>query len=99
MESDIITPVTYNSCGMFVFLPQDVPGYTCTKCNLVAHLEDKVLQLEAHVSNLRITREHEDFLDGAVKTIFNTEHMENIIEEEGSSQIQEARVGECHTQK
>ena len=86
MECDGVTPVTCNSCGMFVFLPKDVTGYTCTKCKLVTCLENKVQQLEAHVSNHQITREHEDFLDGP-SSIQNT--MENIIEEEGSSQIQE----------
>ena len=44
MDREGVTAVTCNSCGMLVFLPGDVNNYTCSKCKLVVHLEEKVQQ-------------------------------------------------------
>lgn len=48
---------------MFIVLPERKHNYNCSKCKLVALLEEKIQGLWAHLSTLHFVREGEEFMD------------------------------------
>ncbi|KAJ7338436.1 hypothetical protein JRQ81_012090 [Phrynocephalus forsythii] len=65
MDSEGAAVVTCNTCAMFVILAKHIENYTCSKCKLVALLEEKVQQLETRISKQQQIKELELFLDRA----------------------------------
>lgn len=89
MESEGAAVVICNTCAMFLILPKRVENYTCSKCKLVALLEEKVQQLEARISNHQQIKELELFLDRAEQTILDNEETGHSSQEEVISLTQE----------
>ena len=48
---------------MFVFMWENDMAYTCSKCQLVARLEEKVKEQERQVAMLKAIREDEEHID------------------------------------
>ena len=81
MVQEGVVAVTCNTCGMFVFLPEDMNNYTCSKCKLVVLLEEKVQCLEERVSALRLIREHESFIDSVGQTLLGGQQTGDVLME------------------
>lgn len=47
--------VTCKVCAMFVFVPENNIACTCSKCRLVAWLEENVCELEQQVATFKAT--------------------------------------------
>lgn len=51
MNSKAAPAMPCNACAIMVFFPENVSHYTCSKCKLIALLEEKVQQVEARLLN------------------------------------------------
>jgi len=74
MEGEGAVPVTCYACGMFMFLPEYINSYICSKCKMISLLEEKVRKLEARLSTLKNIRELEAFLDTEHQTMLSKRH-------------------------
>ena len=61
MDGKGTAPMTCSNYAKFIFKPENVKTCSCSKCKLVALLEEKIQQLEAHLCMLWLVREDEVF--------------------------------------